>query len=317
MRTIKTAYYYQQKKTSWLKVLKHDLRKNYSIYLLVLPVILFYLYFSYVPMYGAIIAFKKYSPALGIMKSPFIGLEHFKTFFSSVYFTRILKNTFTISLSGLLFGFPVPILLALLINELTHKWFTRIVQTITYLPHFISLVVICGMIKEFTTTDGIIQNIYVALTGNDVSMLNNPSLFVPIYVISDIWQGAGWGSILYLAAITNIDNELYEAATIDGAGRFRQVLSITIPSMMPTIITMFILRLGNTLYVGHEKIILLYNPMTYETADVISSFVYRSGLQNFQYDYATAVGLFNSVINFTLVVFANSISKKINNTSLW
>ncbi|MCK9478666.1 MAG: ABC transporter permease subunit [Firmicutes bacterium] len=300
-----------------LKLLSKDIKKNYSAYLLVLPVILFYAYFSYVPMYGAVIAFKDYSPALGIVKSPFVGLEHFRNFFSSVYFLRVLKNTINISLTGLLFGFPAPIILALLISELTKKWFARTVQTITYLPHFISLVVICGMISQFTTTGGIIQNIYAAVTGNTISMLNDPKLFVPIYVVSGIWQEVGWGSIIYLAALSAVDHELYEAATIDGAGRLKQIFAITLPSIMPTIVTLFILRLGSALNVGHEKIILLYNPMTYETSDVISSFVYRAGLQSFKYDYATAVGLFNSVINFAIVLSANYMSKKINNTSLW
>lgn len=204
-----------------------------------------------------------------------------------------------------------------MINELRSKIFTKSVQTITYLPHFISLVVVCGMIKDFTTETGIINDIIKVFGGTPTTMLNNPSYFVPIYVISDIWQGIGWGSIIYLAALSGIDAELYEAARIDGAGRWRQTLSITIPSIIPTIITMLLLRVGQMMNIGYEKIILLYNPLTYETADVISSFVYREGLQNFQYSYSTAVGLLNSVINFVLVFGANMMSKKFNDTSLW
>ena len=195
--------------------------------------------------------------------------------------------------------------------------FKKSVQTITYLPHFISLVVICSMIKEFTSADGIITHFVALFGGSGENMLNNAKLFVPIYIISDIWQTIGWGSILYLAALTSIDAELYEAAKIDGAGRLCQTFYVTIPGIMPTIITMFILRLGSVLNVGYEKILLLYGPMNYETSDVISTYVYRAGLQEFKYDFASAVGLFNSVINFFLVYSANLISRKVSETSLW
>lgn len=299
------------------KILASDLKRNYSLYLLMIPVLLFYFIFLYRPMYGAIIAFKDFNPADGIWGSPFVGLDNFKKFWDSMYRNRVFFNTLKISFSTLIFGFPAPIILALLINELRSKIFTKSVQTITYLPHFISLVVVCGMIKDFTTETGIINDIIKVFGGTPTTMLNNPSYFVPIYVISDIWQGIGWGSIIYLAALSGIDAELYEAARIDGAGRWRQTLSITIPSIIPTIITMLLLRVGQMMNIGYEKIILLYNPLTYETADVISSFVYREGLQNFQYSYSTAVGLLNSVINFVLVFGANMMSKKFNDTSLW
>lgn len=299
------------------KILASDLKRNYSLYLLMIPVLLFYFIFLYRPMYGAIIAFKDFNPADGIWGSPFVGLDNFKKFWDSMYRNRVFFNTLKISFSTLIFGFPAPIILALLINELRSKIFTKSVQTITYLPHFISLVVVCGMIKDFTTETGIINDIIKVFGGTPTTMLNNPRYFVPIYVISDIWQGIGWGSIIYLAALSGIDAELYEAARIDGAGRWRQTLSITIPSIIPTIITMLLLRVGQMMNIGYEKIILLYNPLTYETADVISSFVYREGLQNFQYSYSTAVGLLNSVINFILVFGANMLSKKFNDTSLW
>ncbi len=299
------------------KVLARDLRRNYSLYLLVIPVLLFYFIFMYQPMYGAIIAFKDFNPADGIWGSPWVGWENFIKFFDSMYFTRVISNTLIISFSTLIFGFPAPILLALLINELRSKIFTKTVQTITYLPHFISLVVVCGMIKDFTTETGVINDLISFFGGTRTTMLNDPNYFVPIYVISDIWQGIGWGSIIYLAALSGIDAELYEAARIDGAGRWRQTLSITIPCLLPTILTMLLLRLGQMMNIGFEKIILLYNPLTYEKADVIASFVYREGLQNFQYGYSTAVGLFNSVINFILVFGANMLSRKLNDTSLW
>ncbi len=299
------------------KILASDLRRNYSLYLLMIPVFLFYFLFMYRPMYGAIIAFKDFNPADGIWGSPFVGLDNFRKFWDSMYRNRVFFNTLKISFSTLIFGFPAPIILALLINELRSKIFTKSVQTITYLPHFISLVVVCGMIKDFTTETGIINDIIKVFGGTPTTMLNNPRYFVPIYVISDIWQGIGWGSIIYLAALSGIDAELYEAARIDGAGRWRQTLSITIPSIIPTIITMLLLRVGQMMNIGYEKIILLYNPLTYESADVISSFVYREGLQNFQYSYSTAVGLLNSLINFVLVFGANILSRKFNDTSLW
>ena len=299
------------------KILASDIRRNYSLYLLMIPVFLFYFFFMYKPMYGAIIAFKDFNPAEGILGSPWVGLDNFKKFWDSMYRNRVFFNTLKISFSTLIFSFPAPILLALLINELRNKIFTKTVQTITYLPHFISMVVICGMIKDFTTETGIINDIIAFFGGTRTTMLNNPSYFVPIYVISDVWQSVGWGSSIYLAALSGIDAELYEAARIDGAGRWRQTISITIPSIMPTVVTMFLLRIGQTMSVGYEKIILLYNPLTYETADVISSFVYREGLQNFQYSYSTAVGLLNSVINFILVFVCNMLSRKFNDSGLW
>lgn len=299
------------------KILATDMRRNYSLYLLMIPVFLFYFFFMYKPMYGAIIAFKDFNPADGILGSPWVGFDNFRKFFGSTYFKRVFFNTLKISFSTLIFCFPAPILLALLINELRSKLFTKTVQTITYLPHFISMVVICGMIKDFTTENGIINSIISLFGGTPSNLLDNPSYFVPIYVISEIWQGIGWGSIIYLAALSGIDAELYEAARIDGAGRWRQTLSITLPCLMPTVITMFLLRVGQTMTISYEKIILLYNPLTYETADVISSFVYRKGLVESQYSYSTAVGLLNSVINFLLVYICNTLSRKFNDSGLW
>ncbi|GGF80809.1 sugar ABC transporter permease [Paenibacillus albidus] len=296
---------------------RKDWLKNYSLYLIVLPVLLYYIIFHYLPIYGAIIAFKDYVPTKGIWGSPWVGLKHFQEFFDSYYFWRILKNTLVISLTSLVFGFPAPIILALLINEVKSRFFSRFVQTVTYMPHFISLVVVCGLIIDFTRDTGIVNSIIGPFGGDKVTMLNNPDYFVPIYVSSEIWQEIGWGSIIYLAAMGSIDPRQYEAATIDGAGRWKQTLHVTLPGIASTIIILLILKIGGILSVGYEKIILLYNPAIYESSDVISTYVFRKGLQEFGWSFSSAVGLFNSVINFTLLVGANWLSKKINQSSLW
>jgi putative aldouronate transport system permease protein len=268
-------------------------------------------------MYGALIAFKEYTPNKGILGSAWVGFQHFNDFFSSYYFWRILKNTVIISLYSLCFEFPAPIILAILINELTNKRFQRFVQTVTYMPYFISLIVIAGMIKDFTNNGGLINNFMTYFGFSDTAMLQKPEMFRTIYILSEIWQKIGWESIIYLAALMGIDQEQYEAAKIDGANRIKQIWHITLPGILPTIAIMFILRMGNLLNVGFEKIILLYNPSTYDTADVISSFVYRKGLIEFGWSYSSAVGLFNSVINLALLIAANKISKKISQSSLW
>ncbi len=297
--------------------IKTDIIRNKYIYIMALPVIAYYIIFHYMPMYGAIIAFKEFNPALGIIRSPWVGFKHFKSFFEGVYFWRLIRNTLLISIYSLVWGFPAPIILALLLNEVKNNYFKRTVQTISYLPHFISLVVVCGIIKDFTSTDGVINDIIELLGGERTNFLMKPEWFRPIYVGSGIWQEVGWGSIIYLAAITNIDPELYEAATIDGASRWKQTWHITLPGIVPTIVILLILRLGGLMSVGFEKIILLYNSATMETADVISSYVYRRGLLDFDYSFSAAVGLFNSVINLILITSANKLSRKISETSLW
>lgn len=297
--------------------LKKDMKKNRLLYLMVLPVLIWYALFTYLPMYGVTIAFQQFEPSLGYFKSPWVGLRNFKDFFSSIYFLRLLRNTLKISLTNILFGFPAPIILALLINELRNKYFVKTVQTVTYLPHFISLVVVCGMVKSFTGTGGIITEFVAGLTGNEKSLLMRPECFVPLYVITDIWQTVGWGSIIYISALSGIDTQLYEACEIDGGGKFIQMLNVTIPGILPTIIIMLILRMGQVLNVGYEKIILLYNSSIYETADVISSFTYRKGLQEFNWSYGSAVGVFNSAVNILFLILTNSISRRISETSLW
>ena len=306
-----------QARATWGERAIKDARKHVYIYVMAIPMLVYYLLFCYAPMYGAIIAFKDFYPKLGIMGSPWAGMKHFVNFFHNVYFSRLLGNTVILSMLNLIFGFPAPILLAILLNEVRQSWFKRTVQTVSYLPHFISVMVICGMIVDFTSSQGVINDLLALFGVKRQTMLLNPALFRPIYVISEIWQGMGWGSIVYLAALTAIDPQLYEAARMDGAGKLRQIWHVTLPGIMPTIVVMLILKLGSMMSIGSEKILLLYNSNTYSTADVISTFVYRKGLLEANYSFSTAVGLFNSVINFALVLMANIISRKVNETSLW
>jgi len=264
-----------------------------------------------------VMAFQNFTPKGGIFGSPWVGLKHFADFFGSTYFGRLMRNTVMISVLDLLWGFPAPILFALLLNELRGKVFKRTVQTISYMPYFISMVIICGIIADFTSSEGVITDLFVALGGERKNLLGQAGNFRTIYVASNIWQSVGFSSIIYLATLSSVDQELYEAAALDGAGRLRQVWHVTLPGIASTIIIMLILRMGSMLAVGYEKIILLYSPATYETADVISSYVYRKGLQEFNYGYSTAVGFFNSVINTALLVITNAISRKYSETSLF
>lgn len=301
----------------FIQRLGRDLSVNRELYLLFIPVAAYYILFHYMPMYGAVIAFQNYKPALGISGSSWVGLKHFRNFFNGYYFGTLMRNTLVLSFTNLLAGFPVPILLALLINELRSRRYARVVQTITYMPHFISLVVVCSMVREFTKSDGLVTTLLSYFGFPRQTMLNNPNLFVPVYVISSIWQEAGWGSIIYLSALTGIDPTLYEAAEIDGAGRFKRVLHVTLPSILPTIVIMFIMRTGKIMSLGAEKVILLYNPAIYDTADVIASYVYRRGIAGTDWSYSTAVGLFNSVVNFLLVISVNKLSNKLTGSGLW
>jgi putative aldouronate transport system permease protein len=294
-----------------------DWKRNRSLYLLVLPVLIFYIMFHYKPMYGAIIAFKDYTPRLGVSGSPWVGLENFTRFFKSIYFVRLIKNTILLSLYNLIFGFPAPIILALLLNEVRNKKFKSVAQTITYLPHFISLIVVTGMLTNFAMTSGLFNDIIVMLGGSRSALLQNPKLYRTIYVASSVWQEIGWSSIIYLSALAGVDSQLYEAAQIDGAGKWKQLINVTMPAIAPTIIIMLILKIGGLMNMGYEKTILLYNPATYDTADIISSYVYRVGLLEQDWSYSTAIGLFNSVINFGLLIFANRLSKRYSETSLW
>lgn len=299
------------------KRLANDFQQHKYKYLLILPIIIYLLLFCYKPMYGLVIAFKNYRPTRGIWDSKWVGFMWFETFFKDPYFWRLLRNTFSISGLSILFGFPAPILLALLLNEVHNDKFKRTVQTITYMPYFISLVVACSLIKIYTMENGLFPTIMEMMGGTRQNLLAAPKYFYPIYIISDIWQGIGWNSIIYLAALSGIDQEQYEAAKIDGANRLQQVLHITLPGLIPTIAILFILRMGNILNVGYEKILLLYNPSTYEVADVLSTYTYRMGLENQQYSLSTAVGLFNTMVNVVFLLITNKLSKRTTESGLF
>jgi putative aldouronate transport system permease protein len=298
-------------------MLARDFALNKWKYLLILPVLLYFALFIYKPMYGLIIAFKDYRPNLGFDRSRWVGFKHFIDFFNDVYFFRLLRNTLSLSLLSIVFGFPAPILLALLLNEIQNVNFKKTVQTITYMPYFISMVVVASLIRTYSASNGIFAQIAVLLGGEGKNYLMHNQYFYPIYIISDIWQGIGWNSIIYLAALTGIDQEQYEAARIDGAGRLRRIFSVTLPNLLPTIMVLFILRMGGILNVGFEKIILLYNEGIYEVADVISTYVYRRGIIQAAFSYASAVGLFNSLVNVVFLVAANTLSKKFTESSLF
>lgn len=304
------------KKTK-LQLLAANIKRYKYAYLMFLPVFVFYLVFHYGPMYGAIIAFKDYYPNVGIFDSEWVGFKHFIAFFTNPNAGRLIKNTFILGVYQILTGFFTPLLFALLINELRNQKFKRVVQSLTYFPHFISLVVVCGLIKTFTLSNGIINEFIVMLGGERRNLLADPSLYRSIHIISNIWQGIGWGSIIYLAALAGIDVQLYEACEIDGGGKFRKLLNVTIPGIMPTVVIMMILKIGQVVNVSYDKIILLYNPMTYKTADVISTFVYRQGIQEQNWSFSTAIGLLNSSVNLLFLCAANTMSRKFNETSLW
>ena len=302
------------KKGRWHTIAR-DLRRNKHVYLMLLPVLLYYLIFHYAPMYGAVIAFEDFNPVKGVFGSKWVGLQNFQDFFASVYFGRLIFNTVAISALDLIFGFPAPIILALLINELRWNPFKRLVQSVTYLPHFISLIVVVGMLFDFFARDGIANQL---LALNDpIAFMQDPDWFRQLFVGSGIWQQVGWGSIVYLAAIASIDPTLYEAAKVDGANRFRQMWHITLPGILATIVILLVLRIGTVMSVGYEKIILMYNPLTYETADVISTYVFRRGVLQADFSFSAAVGLFNSVINLALLYTANRVSRRLTQSSLW
>lgn len=294
-----------------------ELKKNKYLYILSIPIFLYFILFKYLPMFGLTLAFKDYNIMKGVAASEWVGLKYFKEFFSSVYFTRTLLNTFIISLMDIVIGFPIPIIFALLLNELRGKYFKKFVQTASYLPHFISMVVICGMITDFFSTNGLISTLISKLGGENMNYIGSSSHFRQIFVGTNIWQQLGWNSIIYIAALAGVDRDLYEAAAVDGAGRWRQLIHITLPGIAGTIIIMLIMRLGQVLSVGYEKIILLMTTQTQDVADVIASYTYRAGIIDQRYSYSIAVGMFQSVINVIILLTANTISKKVTETSLF
>lgn len=303
--------------TSFAVRLKRDFKRNKYMYLMILPVVVYYILFHYKPMYGVVIAFQKYRLTAGISGSPWVGFMQFKRFFNDPFFFRLLKNTLCLSVVNQLCSNPAPIILALLLNEVRCRWFRRTVQTVSYMPHFISLVIVCALVTNFTSSEGLITEMVVKLGGERQNLLQQKRFFYPIYILSGIWKNVGWSSIIYLAALAGIDQELYDAAKVDGAGRLKQMWHITMPGLVPTMVMLWTLDLGRIMSVGFEKIMLLYTPLTYEVADVISTYTYRKGLIDQDYSYSTAIGLFNSVINMILLFTANRLSKKVGQSGLF
>ena len=293
-------------------------RREWQLYVMLIPTIIWLLVFLYKPMYGLQIAFKDYSIFRGVAGSPWIGFEHFESLFGNEQFLRSLRNTVIMSFYTLVFGFPMPILLALMFNEILHKMYKKSAQTIVYLPHFISSVIIAGIvITAFSPSAGIVNTILGWFGLEPIYFLTKPEWFRPIFVGTGIWQETGFQSIVYLAAIAGVSPTLYESAVVDGASRWQMIWKITLPLILPTIIIMLIIRIGNILEVSFEMIILLYQPATYETADVVNTFIYRQGIQSGQYDFAAAAGFFNAIVAFALVISANAIAKRYSRTSLW
>jgi putative aldouronate transport system permease protein len=284
---------------------------------MVLPGFLTVLVFNYFPMYGILIAFKDFNASKGVLGSPWVGFKYFTSFIHDPMAFRVLKNTLILGLYTLFWSFPAPIILALLFNELRNKRFKKIVQTVSYFPHFISVVIVAGMLKEFTSRDGLFNDIITYFGASQIMFLLEPDYFRTIFISSGIWQGIGFGTIIYLAALSGIDPTLYDVAEVDGAGRWKKVVHITWPSLKPTTIILLIFALGGILGTDFQKIILLYSPETYSVADVIGSYVYRQGILGAQYEYTTAIGLFMSIISFIILYLTNRVSRKVSDTSLF
>ena len=303
---------------TYFRELKRDLFRDKLLYLMFIPTALFFIFFVYRPIWGLQIAFRDYKVFSGLEGSEWIGFKNFIDFFSGPYFWRLIKNTFLISLYGLVFGFPVPIILALMFNEVRSKALKKFTQSSMYIPYFISAVIVAGLVTNFLSpSTGVINNMIAFFGGERQYFLSKPECFRAVYTLMNIWKTAGFNSIIYMAALTAIDAELYEAAVLDGANRWRQTWHVTLPCILPTIVMMLITNIGNMLNVGYETIILLYQPATYETADVINTYVYRTGLLDAQYSQAAAIGLFNGTIGLILVCGANYLSKRLTEYSLW
>lgn len=297
--------------------LRKDFRKNWILYLMAVPAIIYLIIYCYAPMAGLYIAFTDYKITGGIFEGDWVGLDWFIRFFQGPYFVRLMRNTLLLSLETLIWGFPIPIIFALVLNEIRSKPFKRVAQTITYLPHFISIVVICGLVIDFTSLDGLFNTIIQACGGEPIAFLTKPEWFRTVYVSSEVWQTFGWNSIIFLAALTGIDMQQFEAARLDGASRVQQMFYISLPGILPTIVTVLLMRVGHLMSIGFEKVFNLYSPATYETADIIATFVYRQGVLGANYSSAAAIGLFNSVINLIIVFIMNKVSRKLAETSLW
>ena len=297
--------------------LARNIRQHPWLYVMILPAVAYFIIFHYLPMYGVVIAFQDYHPIRGIAKSSWVGLKHFSTFLNGPFFFRLLRNTLSINIGLLLIGFPLPTIFALMLNECRSGPFKKVVQTITYMPHFVSSVVVCGLMVIFCRSDGVLTFILSKVGLPQSNLLTYKQYFQPLYIAMNVWQELGWDSIIYFAALAGVDGSLYEAAYVDGAGRWRQMWHITIPSILPTIVILLVMRVGNLLSLGWDRIFLLYNDMVMETADVISTYVYRTGMVQMQYSFASAVGLMNSLVNVVLLIGANALSRKFTDSSLW
>ncbi|WP_430784224.1 ABC transporter permease [Actinoplanes sp. G11-F43] len=293
------------------------LRRDWQLYSLAVLPLLFFLVFRYLPMLGNVIAFRRYEPGGDVFGEYWVGLRYFRMFLDDPTFWQVFTNTIVIGGLTLLFCFPLPIVLALLLNEVRTRWLKGFVQTVSYLPHFLSIVVVAGLILQTVSIDGVVNQGMRVLGQDPVAFIQDPGWFRTLYVSSEVWQTVGWGTILYLAALTTIDADLYDQARVDGANRWRQTWHVTLPGIRPTMITLLILNIGTFLAVGFEKILLLYNPLTYETADVVSTYLYRVGIVSGSFSYAAAIGLFESLIGLALVLGANTLSRRVAGTSLW
>ncbi|UOE53559.1 sugar ABC transporter permease [Cytobacillus oceanisediminis] len=290
---------------------------NYQLYLFILPALIYFIVFHYVPMYGVLIAFKDFVATKGIMGSPWVGFKHFERFFDSYQFWTLIKNTLGLSVTQLIVGFPLPIFLALMLNQIRSEKYKRFVQTVVYAPHFISVVVLAGMIYVFFSNNGLINNLILIFGGDPISFMAKPDWFKPLYIASGVWQETGWAAIIYLAALAGVSPELHEAAVMDGANKWQRIFHVDIPAIMPTAVILLILSVGNIMNIGFEKAYLLQTPMNQPAAEIIPTYVYKMGLQQAQYSFAAAVGLFNSVINLILLIAVNKFAKKLSGTGLW
>lgn len=301
--------------------LRKRIRRYRAVYMIMIPGLIFYLIFHYLPMAGSIIAFKNISPWggwQGIFTAEWVGLKWFRKLFASKYFGQLLGNTLALSGLKLAFGFPLPIILALLLNEMRSMKYKRVVQTVSYLPHFISMVVLCGITRTLFYTSGAVNQLLVAITGGEpIHFLGSTTYFRPVLVFMSVWASIGWNSIIYLASISGVDPQLYEAAMVDGAGRFRQALHVTLPSITPTIVVMLILNVGGLMNAGFEQVLLLYSPSVYSVGDIIDTYVYREGLINLNYSYTTAVGMFKSVVAMVLMLGTNMAAKALGQEGIW
>lgn len=303
---------------NWIEKFKKCIINNGQLYLLLLPAFIYLLIFNYLPMYGIQIAFKDYKAVQGISGSEWVGFKHFITFFQVYYSQRLFANTLLLNIYELIFGFPIPIILAIMVNNLRNKHFKKLTQTVIYVPHFISTVVLAGMLYIFLSpTNGIINHLITWLGGESIYFMNEEKWFRPIYIISGIWQGSGWGSILYIAALTGIDTQLYEAATIDGASKFQKILNIDIPHIIPTATMMLILNCGSLLSSSTQKILLFQTGGNIAKSDVIGTYVYTVGLGNGQFSYTAAIGLFINILNFIMIIIANTISKRMDGETMF